>query len=131
MRKETREYHEGKEPDRRLICDRLYEIIEADYGENECKLWHGAPVWFIDGNPIVGYHGLKAGVRLMFWSGQSFSEPGLENTGTFKAACKIYRTLSDIDANEIRSWLANGRDMQWDYKNIIKNKGLLPLTGVE
>jgi len=83
MLPEIKKYHEGKSPDHRAICDQLYEVIEAEYGVDECKLWHGAPVWFIDGNPIVGYHGLKPGVRLLFWSGQSFGMPGLEARGPF------------------------------------------------
>lgn len=131
MNSDIKNYHDSKPPDRRAICDRLYEIIEAEYGASECQIWHGAPVWFIDGNPIAGYHGLKPGVRLLFWSGQSFHEPGLENTGTFKAACKVYKTLSDINPDEIRTWLTKARDIQWNYKNIVKNKGLLPLKGLK
>ena len=34
----------------------------------------GFGMMFGDGNPIVGYGKLKACVRLLFWSGQSFAE---------------------------------------------------------
>lgn len=44
------------------------------------------PVWFLDGNPVVGYSKLKDSVRLLFWSGQSFRSTGLEPEGKFKAA---------------------------------------------
>ena len=46
--------------------------------ESESKIWHRHPVWFLDGNPIVGYSKLKAGIRLMFWSGASFEEEKLK-----------------------------------------------------
>jgi hypothetical protein len=49
------------------------------------------PVWFLEGNPIVGYSRLKAGIRLMFWSGASFDEDKLKpGTGKFRDASILY-----------------------------------------
>jgi hypothetical protein len=48
-------------------------------------------VWFLDGNPTVGYSRQKAGIRLMFWSGADFEEENLKpGTGKFKDASIIY-----------------------------------------
>ncbi|HEY6564569.1 MAG TPA: DUF1801 domain-containing protein, partial [Pirellulaceae bacterium] len=92
------------------------------------KIWHGSPVWFIDGNPIVGYHSLKNCVRVLFWSGQSFEEPGLQPEGTFKAAEARYTSVDEVDRDQLVRWLADARRIQWDYKNIRTRKGdLVPI----
>jgi hypothetical protein len=91
----------------------------------ENKVWHGHPVWFIDGNPIVGYAARKDNIQLLFWSGQSFDEPDLEIEGTFKAAQKRYTKTSQIKVDDLRRWLQKSEKIQWDYKNIVKRKGEL------
>ncbi len=91
----------------------------------ESKVWHRHPVWFIDGNPIVGYHKLKDCVRLLFWSGQSFDEPGLAPEGSFKAAEARLTDARDINATNLKRWLKKAAAIQWDYKNIVKRKGKL------
>ena len=60
------------------IANQLFETIEANLVSTENKIWHRHPVWFIDGNPIVGFDKLKNGLRLMFWSGASFKEEQLK-----------------------------------------------------
>lgn len=100
--------------------------IHTHLPEAEVKIWHRHPVWFIEDNPIVGYSKLKAGIRLMFWSGASFHEESLKpGTGKFKDASKIYNTVQDIDINDLIRWLNKSKDIQWDYKNIVKRKGRL------
>jgi hypothetical protein len=91
----------------------------------ESKVWHGHPVWFLDGNPIVGYHRLKDGMRVLFWSGQSFTTPGLSKEGNFKAAEVRYTDKASVKVTTLRKWLKESRMIQWDYKNIVKNKGKL------
>jgi hypothetical protein len=91
----------------------------------ESKVWHGHPVWFLDGNPIVGYHRLKDGMRVLFWSGQSFTTPGLTNEGSFKAAEIRYTDKASVKVTALRKWLKESRMIQWDYKNIVKKKGKL------
>jgi hypothetical protein len=109
------------------ICDLLAQEIDRALPEAENKIWHAHPVWFLDGNPVVGYSKLKDSVRLLFWSGQSFDEQssGLRNEGKFKAAEARYATLDDIDTANLRRWLQKARDIQWDYKNIVRRKGRL------
>ena len=83
------------------------------------------PVWFLDGNPVVGYSKLKGGVRLLFWSGQSFASPGLRPEGKFKAAEARFASADQIDVAALRGWLRECREIQWDYKNIVRRKGVL------
>ena len=83
------------------------------------------PVWLLDGNPIVGYSKLKDCIRLLFWSGQSFDEPGLEAEGSFKAAEARYTSDDQIAASDLKRWLKKSIEIQWDYKNIVKRKGKL------
>lgn len=122
---DTKKYNSAQSPADRAICDRLAELIVRGLPEAENKVWHAHPVWFLDGNPIVGYSKLKGCVRLLFWSGQSFDEPGLKKEGTFKAAEARYTAADQIDVDALRRWLAAARDIQWDYKNLMRRKGRL------
>lgn len=119
------EYHKGQAIGDRAICDVLKKEIEAALPKGESKIWHGHPVWFLAGNPIVGYHKLKDCVRLLFWSGQSFDDPGLAPEGTFKAAVARYTSVDEVKVTALRRWLAKSRKIQWDYKNIVKRRGEL------
>ncbi len=107
------------------ICDLLAKEICAVLPKAEKKIWHAHPVWFIDGNPIVGYHKLKNCVRLLFWSGQSFEEETLQSEGSFKAAEMRYTSAEQINTKDLKRWLKKSVAIQWDYKNIVKRKGVL------
>jgi hypothetical protein len=119
------DYHASLEPSDQAICDRLRHEIDAGLPEAEAKMWHAHPVWFLDGNPIVGYGRLKSCIRLMFWSGQSFAAPGLKPSGSFKAADTRFTDVAQIDSDSLAAWLVESRAIQWDYKNIVKRKGRL------
>jgi hypothetical protein len=125
MHADTRTYNESQAPGDRAICDRLADVIDRGLPDAENKIWHAHPVWFLDGNPIVGYSKLKNCVRLLFWSGQSFDEDGLTAEGTFKAAEVRYTAAGQIDAKKLQRWLTKARDIQWDYKNLVRRKGQL------
>ncbi len=108
------------------ICNTLADEIDARLRKAESKIWHAHPVWFLDGNPIVGYSKLKAGVRLMFWSGASFEEDQLKaGTGKFKDASITYTSADEIDLRALRRWLKKAQTIQWDYKNVVQRKGVL------
>ncbi len=109
----------------RGICDVLCSAIDRHLPRAESKVWHAHPVWFLDGNPIVGYSRLKSCVRLMFWSGQSFDEPGLAPEGSFKAAEVRFTEPDQISHKDLKRWLGKAAKIQWDYKNIMKRKGKL------
>ena len=112
-------------PAERAVCALLARELTAALPDGENKIWHRHPVWFLDGNPVAGYSKLKGCVRLLFWSGQSFDEPGLHPEGTFKAAEARYLTRRDVDLPTLHRWLAKCRAIQWDYKNIVARKGKL------
>lgn len=126
MNPEIKKYNDKQaEPDKE-ICDLLFRIIDECLPDAENKIWHAHPVWFLDGNPIVGYSKLKAGVRLLFWSGASFDEPLLKlGTGKFKDASVLYSTVEQVNQQDLKRWLSKSKEIQWDYKNIVKRKGKL------
>ena len=125
MNKDIKDYNNSLSPSDKEICELLKKEIDTIFPEAESKIQHGHPVWFLEGNPVVGYAKLKNNVQLLFWSGQSFDEEGLEVEGSFKAAQKRYANIDEINAEDLRRWLKKAREIQWDYKNIVKRRGLL------
>ncbi|MGS2760821.1 DUF1801 domain-containing protein [Sinomicrobium sp. M5D2P9] len=126
MNKEILAYHNAQSEADREICDFLYEEISRNLREAENKIWHAHPVWFLEGNPVVGYSKLKDGIRLFFWSGASFDEEQLKpGTGKFKDASIRYTDVDEINPDDVKRWLEKARDIQWDYKNVVKRKGEL------
>ncbi len=125
IKKEILQYNNKQSAADKKICNLLAEEIDKKLPKAENKIWHAHPVWFIDGNPVAGYHKLKDCVRLLFWSGQSFDEPGLKPEGSFKAAEKRYTSPDEIKVTHLKRWLKKAKDIQWDYKNIVKRKGKL------
>jgi uncharacterized protein YdhG (YjbR/CyaY superfamily) len=126
MNNEIIVYNAMQIDDYKEICARLATIIDTVLDEADSKIWHSHPVWFIDGNPIVGYSKQKAGVRLLFWSGADFEEENLSEKGDkFKDASIYYNNVSEIKTDDLERWLKKSREIQWDYKNIVKRKGQL------
>ncbi len=126
MNPEIKAYNNSQSAPYKEICQVLCEIIHDELPEMENKIWHAHPVWFIDGNPTVGYSKQKKGIRLMFWSGADFEEDQLNvRGGKFKDASVFYNEVSDIDVNDIKRWLKKSGEIQWDYKNIVKRQGVL------
>jgi hypothetical protein len=125
MNKEILSYNDSQFDEDSEICHLLASEISRHLPEAENKIWHAHPVWFLDGNPVAGYSKLKNCVRLLFWSGQSFDEPGLTNEGTFKAAEARYTSADQVSKKDLKRWLQKAREIQWDYKNLVKRKGRL------
>jgi hypothetical protein len=125
MNQDIQAYHHKLAAEDKTICEILYKVICETLPEAENKIWHGHPVWFLEGNPVVGYHKLKDNVRLLFWSGQSFDEPELKKEGSFKAAEIRYTDSGQINTEDLRRWLKKSKEIQWDYKNIVKRRGVL------
>ncbi len=119
-------YNEQQSLEDQAICNLLVETIDAELTDAEHKIWHAHPVWFLDGNPIVGYSKQKSGLRLMFWSGADFEEEALNvRGGKFKDASISYKNVAEVETNDVQRWLQKSRAIQWDYKNIVKRKGQL------
>lgn len=123
---DIQKYHARLSASDRIICERLAAEITRGLRGAEVKVWHAHPVWFLDGNPIVGYSRQKAGIRLMFWSGADFDEAGLDVLGgKFKDASRFYTDAAEIKPAVLKRWLTKARKIQWDYKNIVKRRGKL------
>ena len=126
MNSEILDYNKRQTTEDNEICDLLANTIDSALKKSVSKIWHAHPVWFLDGNPIVGYSKQKKGIRLMFWSGKDFKEDLLNVKGEkFKDASIFYNDLSEIKTKDLKRWLKKAREIQWDYKNIVKKKGKL------
>src|SRR6218665_1037128 len=126
INQEIIDYNDKEDLTDKEICNQLATIINIELAGAEGKIWHAHPVWFLDGNPVVGYSRQKPGIRLMFWSGADFEEKDLTVKGTkFKDASIFYNAVSEINSVDLSRWIEKSRSIQWDYKNIVKRKGQL------
>ena len=126
MTEEIKSYNDNQTAADSEICNKLSTIIDSQLSNSESKIWHAHPVWFLDGDPIVGYSKQKKGIRLMFWSGADFEEEKLNVRGEkFKDASVFYKDSSEINIDALKGWLIKSIAIQWDYKNIVKRKGKL------
>jgi len=119
------DYNASQSASDRATCEALEGHVRAALPEAVGKVWHGHPVWFLEGNPVAGYSIHKEGTRLLFWIGQSFDEPALRPVGKFKAAEARYARLDDVDVKALRRWLEKARAIQWNYRDVVKTKGVL------
>ena len=122
-------YNEAAPADFQAVCIWLATELTLGLPRAEAKVWHRTAVWFLAGNPVAGYSPRKAGVQLLFWSGQSFDEPGLRPEGKFMAAEAMLRAPGDVAAADLARWLAKAARIQWDYANIAKRRGVLEKLG--
>jgi len=126
MHKDIESYNAAQAAEDAAICAELAQQIDKGLPDAESKIWHAHPVWFLEGNPVAGYSKLKTGIRLMFWSGADFEEALLTpGTGKFKDASITYASKDQVKAKDLKRWLKKARDIQWDYKNLVKRKGKL------
>ena len=126
MKPEISAYNDKMESVYREISYRLAFLISEELTNAENKIWHGHPVWFLEGNPIVGYSKQNNGLRLMFWSGADFEDDQLNIKGKkFRDASIFYNSVEEVDPNKLKEWLRKSIEIQWDYKNIVKRKGKL------
>jgi hypothetical protein len=42
----------------------------------------------------------------------------------FKAAEARYTSVENVNTKDLKRWLKKSKDIQWDYKNIVKRKGV-------
>jgi hypothetical protein len=125
MNKDITTYNRAQDKQWKDICTKLAKEIDTGLKKAESKIWHRTAVWFLEGNPIVGYAARNGYVQLLFWSGQTFDEPGLNPEGSFKAADVRYTDVKEIKSTHLKRWLKKAAKIQWDYKNIVKRKGKL------
>jgi len=126
MNPEIQNYNDKQSDSDKEICQLLSKIIDDELKDSENKIWHSHPVWFLDGNPTVGFSKQKKGIRLMFWSGKAFDEKKLNiEGGKFQDASIFFNDKNEIDQNDLKRWLEKSKEIQWDYKNIVKRRGEL------
>ncbi len=125
MNDEIESYNSSLSATDQKICNMLMDEINRNLPQSKSKIWHGGPVWFINDNPIVGYCKLKNHIQLLFWSGQTFEEEDLKPVGKYKAAEALYIEVDQINVAQLTLWLNKSIEIQWDYKNINKRKGVL------
>jgi len=121
-------YNEKLDEQERDIALDLGALISKNLPDAEGKVWHGHPVWFMDGNPIVGYSLKKSGIEMLFWSGQSFKSDALRALGKFKAAALSIPNKEALDPNLITALLEEAKVIQWDYANLPKKRELEKLS---
>ena len=66
------------------------------------KAWHGAPIFFLDDVPVVGYQEHKFAATVLFWSGKDFSEPGLMGLGKHRVAGLTYNDVASTNGGDLR-----------------------------
>ncbi len=115
------EYARKQTPELAAVCDALRSEIDAALPQAASKVWHGAPVWFIDDYPVVGYS-TKAGMAaLLFWNGQALGEPALKAMGKHLAAEALFTHVSELDRAALRRWLSKaGKNVFKDYASLRK-----------
>jgi len=113
-------YARVQQPRFRKTCDHLREVIEAALPQAACRVWHGSPVWFIEGNPVVGYYVTAKSVNLLFWNGRAFREPDLEPVGKYTAAQARFTRTESINPGHLRRWLGKARSDVLDSKAIVR-----------
>lgn len=123
------EYNQALTGAHRAIAEQLADLFAASLPTAEAKVWHGHPVWFLDGNPVCGYSLKKAGLEVLFWSGKSFKTAGLRPIGKYQAAGISVQTAEDVA--KVATYMAEAVSVQWDYKNLPKLQRLEKVTNFD
>jgi hypothetical protein len=123
------EYNQALAVAHRAIAEQLDDLFAASLTKAAAKVWHGHPVWFLDGNPVCGYSLKKAGIEVLFWSGKSFTTAGLRPIGKYQAAGILVETAQDIA--KVATFMAEAQSIQWDYKNLPKLQRLEKVTNFD
>ena len=115
-------YNEEVTGENKPVIDFLFQEFLQALPTATNKMWHGAPVWFLDDIPIVGYEDHKHGVKVLFWSGKDFSEPGLLGIGKHRASGITYTNVAAINVDDLRRYLRLSTEIIWDYRSLRPKK---------
>lgn len=88
----------------KTICSFLAKELDIELTSCEGRIYQGSPVWFLNGNPVVGYSKQDCGIRLLFWNGQTFNEELLVAQGIFKAEF-CFTKISEINFMDLNRWI--------------------------
>ena len=111
---EITQYHKNYSAKQAKVMKALRQELDKALGQEQSKLWHGAPVWFVGENPVAGYSVNSRGVCLLFWNGQSFKDASLHAVGKFFAAELRYSDVSEIQVTKLRGLIRQAKTNVWD-----------------
>lgn len=116
-------YVRAQKPGPAAVCRVLQKEIQSALPKATSKVYHGAPVWFMGENAVVGFSVTASKkVTLLFWNGQALDEPDLKAVGKFKAAQIQFEDKTEIDRKELKRWLKKaGKDI-WDFAGLRKGR---------
>ena len=60
MNEDIKKYNQDQSIEDNNICNVLADTIDQELTLADSKIWHAHPVWFLEGNPIVGYSKQKS-----------------------------------------------------------------------
>jgi hypothetical protein len=115
-------YNNAVTGENKAVIDFLFEEFLQALPTASYKVWHGAPVFFLDDIPVAGYQDHKHGVKVLFWSGKDFSEPGLLGIGKHRAAGITYTDVASINVDDLRRYLRLSTEIIWDYRSLRPKK---------
>lgn len=115
-------YSRAQSPPQAAICDALRALVEAELPQATAKVWHGSPVWFVDGNPVVGYSVSVKAVKLLFWNGQALDAKRLKPVGKYGAAEAAYSDAGQLDPELVRHWLKKAGTNIFDSRAFFKQR---------
>ena len=114
------QYQKPFSASQKTIMRTLREELDNVLGHANSKIWHGAPVWFVDENPVAGYSVNSRGVCLLFWNGRAFDEDSLHNVGKFFAAEARFSDVSEVKVTKLRSLIKQAKTHVWDSASHIR-----------
>ena len=112
----------AQSPSHRATCDALRKLIDAALPKASSKLWHGAPVWFLGANPVVGSSVKGGAVSLLFWNGVAVGEAALKPVGKYGAAEAVFRDADELDGKTLRRWLRQAGTDVFDSLAFFRDK---------
>jgi hypothetical protein len=108
------EYQKHLPDDQQRIMSTLRRELDAVLGQQNSRIWHKAPVWFVGENPVAGYSVNSRGVCLLFWNGQAFGEASLHPIGKFHAAELRFVPRAELPVSLIRRLARRAKSEVWD-----------------
>jgi len=98
-------YLAGLGAPQRDIADALVPILDTGATDAVGRVWHGHPVWLIDGTPVAGFKAYPKYVTFMIWGGQLLAdESGRLERGARMGTVKL-ASVDDVDRELFLEWL--------------------------
>jgi|SRR6218665_65633 len=90
-------YNDSQLPTDQEICSLLCKMINQQFPDAESKIWHAHPVWFLDGNPVVGYSNSKIPYGCCFGVGNPLKKTNCTMKAVLKRPkCVLHQKMKSI-----------------------------------